>query len=181
VSADLTTVIVAALGLVGTLTSPALTQRAALKARREEVEAQRAERAEARLSEEMELRRRTYVDLNARARHYRSAALDHLSALAASRGHPDDTRLELDAARRAFAECHSQAQMIVPDGILRLATETSRKLGDAYRLLTRDPSDVDLHGAKAYVEATLGEALWIFRAAMRADLGILEDEPNPDS
>ncbi|MEV5751694.1 hypothetical protein AB0L00_28070 [Actinoallomurus sp. NPDC052308] len=177
-SADLTAVVVAALGVAGTLVSPLLAQRAALKARQVEAAIQRADRAEdlneERRRELISQRRQTYADLNARARHYRSAALEHLAALLGVRGTADRTRLELDGARNAFAECFSQAQMIVPDEILELSAEVSRKLGWGYRMLARAAEESDLDEASDYIENVVISAIFAMRAAMREDLGIVE-------
>lgn len=190
-SANLTAVVVATVGVVGTLIAPILAQRGGLTARRAEAEIQRVERAEQREEkaeersdaadyEAVERRRQVYAELNARARNYRSAALDYLSALrrgANGQGSIGETRGELDAARKAFAQCHSEAQMIVPDEILEMSTKVSRELGSSYRLLIQAASEDDFQAANDYIQDTTGEALWLMRAAMRKDLGVTGEEP----
>jgi hypothetical protein len=73
-NANLTTVLVAILGVFGTLSSPLLGQRIAARARQQEFDLQRQQRLEARDAarqrEAFEERRTIYARLNTAARHY---------------------------------------------------------------------------------------------------------------
>lgn len=170
---------VAAAGVGGLVAAAAsyLTGRADGRRQRE---SRREEQSEAARKDSLALRRITYTELCSAARHYRSALLDYVEAPhdpLSSQDRVGDERLlaearqGLEAARQAFAECHSTSQMIVPDTILRKATDSSRALGDAYRALVRT-SRIELDPVRLFIEDKVGKELWELRAAMRADLGI---------
>ena len=179
-STDLSAVIVAAFGVAGTVTAPIFAQRAALRARRVEAEIQRQDRTEDRQlalrKEQLEERRHVYAALNSAARHYRSASLDYVAALDSGQD-SEEARRQLEVARQTFADCHSKAQMSIPDHILTTATEASRALGNVYRVLTRGDNEINLVAVAQLIESRVGEALWNLRAAMRADLEVSNPVP----
>ncbi|MFF4284373.1 hypothetical protein ACFY0R_03490 [Streptomyces sp. NPDC001633] len=71
---------------------------------------------------------------------------------------------------------HTEAQMVLPDGVLAAASTVNRGLGDLYGLLKRLDGGVGEQGESvaAAREDTrrLWDALWRMRHVMRIDLGI---------
>lgn len=122
----------AVVGVVGTLLSALLTQRAADRSRQHERE--RAELARERRGEAKELRA-CYVALNTAARQYLAALTDQVHALGR-----DDTapvRQRLAEARDQHRDVYAEAQLRVPDRVLDLAGDLSRELGTVYGMVRR--------------------------------------------
>ncbi|WP_274912098.1 hypothetical protein [Streptomyces sp. WZ-12] len=161
--------VVAAVGVVGTLLSALLTQRAAERSRRREQE--RAERARARETEE---RRACYVALNTATRQYLAALTDQFHALSRTED-PRVARQRLTEARDLHRDVYAEAQMRLPDPVLALAGEVTHALGTLYGRLRRldegspRPGD-SLDTVRGEVDA-LWERLRDLRRGMRADLG----------
>ncbi|MCT9075987.1 hypothetical protein [Streptomyces fulvoviolaceus] len=166
-----TALLVAVAGVVGTLLSALLTQRAADRSRQREQE--RAEQLRKRRSEAQELRS-CYVALNTSARQYLSALTDHLHAL----GRDEDlrsVRQRLTEARDQHRDAYAEAQMRVPERVLELAGGLSHGLGAVYGMVRRLDDGVPRAGdSPAAVQAGI-DALWgglrAMRRALRADLG----------
>ncbi|MFB7631054.1 hypothetical protein ACFC0M_08900 [Streptomyces sp. NPDC056149] len=161
--------VVAAVGVVGTLLSALLTQRAAERSRRREQE--RAERARARETEE---RRACYVALNTATRQYLAALTDQFHALSRTED-PRVARQRLTEARDLHRDVYAEAQMRLPDPVLALAGEVTHALGTLYGRLRRldegNPRPGDsLDTVRGEVDA-LWERLRDLRRGMRADLG----------
>ncbi|WP_237532309.1 hypothetical protein [Streptomyces sp. SID8352] len=163
--------VVAVVGVIGTLLSALLTQRAAERSRRREQE--RAERVRER-AREIEERRDCYVALNAASRQYLAALTDQLHAL----GRPEDTeavRPRLTEARDLHRDVYAEAQMRLPEPVLVPAGEVAHALGALYGRLRRLDDGTPRHGDA--LDAVPGEidALWEslreLRRAMRRDLG----------
>ena len=163
--------IVALVGVVGTLLSALLTQRAAERSWRREQE--RAERAQAR-TREAEERRTCYVALNTASRQYLAALTDQLHALIRTED-PRAVRQRLTEARDLHRDVYAEAQMRLPDPVLALAGEVTHALGTLYGRLRRlddgvpRPGD-SLDAAQGEIDA-LWERLRELRRGMRADLG----------
>ncbi|MFJ9929017.1 hypothetical protein ACIRU5_23660 [Streptomyces misionensis] len=172
--------VVAVVGVVGTLLSALLTQRAAERSRRHEQE--RAERARARERQAAQ-RLACYVALNTAARQYLAALTDQLHAL---RGTEDSraVRQRLTEARDVHRDVYAEAQMRLPDPVLALAGEVTHALGTLYGRLRRLDDGVSRPGdspdtAQAEIDA-LWERLRELRRGMRADLGASEAaRPDP--
>ncbi|MFG2881610.1 hypothetical protein ACGFYV_04680 [Streptomyces sp. NPDC048297] len=163
--------LVAVVGVVGTLLSALLTQRAADRSRQREQE--RAEQVRARRGEAQELRS-CYVALNTSARQYLAALTDHVHAL----GHEGDlrsVRQRLTEARDQHRDAYAEAQMRVPERVLELAGGLSRDLGAVYGMVRRLDDGVPRAGDSAAAVQRSIHALWgglrEMRGAMRADLG----------
>ncbi|TWV58089.1 hypothetical protein FRZ03_01405 [Streptomyces misionensis] len=172
--------VVAVVGVVGTLLSALLTQRAAERSRRHEQE--RAERARARERQASE-RLACYVALNTAARQYLAALTDQLHALSRTED-PGAVRRRLTEARDVHRDVYAEAQMRLPDPVLVLAGEVTHALGALYGRLRRlddgvpRPGD-SLDAAQAEIDA-LWERLRELRRGMRADLGASEAaRPDP--
>ncbi|MEV5311205.1 hypothetical protein [Streptomyces sp. NPDC052610] len=166
-----TATLVAVVGVVGTLLSALLTQRAADRGRRREQ--QRVEELWERRSEALELRA-CYVAVNTAARHYLAALTDVLHALGRETELPS-VRQRLTAARDQHREVYAEAQMRLPDRVLGPAATVSHELGALYGMVRRLDDGVPGPGdSPAAVQRDI-DALWErlreMRRAMRADLG----------
>ncbi|WP_353940751.1 hypothetical protein ABII15_03400 [Streptomyces sp. HUAS MG91] len=171
---------VAVVGVLGTLLSALLTQRAADRSRRREQE--RAERARA-LAREAEERRAGYVALNTASRQYLAALTDLVHTLLRAEDAPA-VRQRLTEARDVHRDVYAEAQMRLPDTVLDLAGEITHALGTVYGRLRRlddgDPRPGDsLDAARAEIDA-LWERMRVLRRGMRSDLGVA-DQPAPDT
>ncbi|MFD3521810.1 hypothetical protein [Streptomyces sp. NPDC058653] len=163
--------IAAVVGVVGTLLSALLTQRAAERGRSEEQE--RAERARAKALETEE-RRSCYVALNSASRQYLAALTDQLHALTRTED-PRSVRQRLTEARDLHRDVYAEAQMRLRDPVLTLAGEVTHGLGTLYGRLRRLDDGVPRAGdspdaAQGEIDA-LWERLRELRRGMRADLG----------
>ncbi|MEU6844235.1 hypothetical protein ABZ930_20440 [Streptomyces sp. NPDC046716] len=173
--------VVAVVGVLGTLLSALLTQRAADHSRRREHE--RAERARTR-AREAEERRAGYVALNTASRQYLAALTDQVHTLLRGEDAPT-VRQRLTEARDVHRDVYAEAQMRLPDTVLDLAGEVTHALGTVYGRLRRlddgDPRPGDsLDVARAEID-TLWERLRVLRRGMRSDLGVVPDRPAPDA
>jgi hypothetical protein len=167
---------VALIGVVGTLLSALLTQRAADRSRQREQE--RAERLRARRSE-TEAQRSTCVALNTAARQYLAALTDQFHALGGTED-PGRTGRRLIEARDLHREAHAEAQLRLPERVLVVAGEVSHGLGALYGRLRRLADgtarpDESPAAAKADIEA-LWDRLRTLRREMREELGAADRE-----
>ncbi|MFJ9867949.1 hypothetical protein [Streptomyces sp. NPDC101165] len=166
-----TALVVAIVGVVGTLLSALLTQRAADRSRRREQE--HAEELQERRKQAQELRS-CYVALNTSARHYLAALTDQLHAL----GRTEDVRVvrqRLTEARDQYRDVYAEAQLRVPERVLDLAGDFSRDLGTVYGMVRRldegAPRAGDSPGAVQQGIDALWGGLRRIRRAMRVELG----------
>ncbi|MFE5732783.1 hypothetical protein ACFQ7A_17985 [Streptomyces sp. NPDC056528] len=189
--ANWSALLIAVVGVAGTLGAALLTQvradrtkrmelRVAADQRREErdhaEELLRAERALQRQRESLERRRACYIRLNTAARQYLTEMTNHLHALA--RGEDVAASLEnLEAARLAYRDSYAEAQMIVPDVVSRPSGAAKSRLNEAYGKLREYAADPTAHAAElGTMEAELHREVWPYvgamKKAMRADLGV---------
>ncbi|MZE76716.1 hypothetical protein GTY57_06690 [Streptomyces sp. SID5475] len=193
-----TALLVAVVGVVGTLGASLLTQSRADRTKRMEMEAaaeQRreerdhaeamleAERARNRAEESIALRRTCYITLNTAARQYLTAQVDFMHALRNGTG--IEAALEqLEARRTTLRESYAEAQMIVPLQVMAGAGAASRRLNAGYGRLKQIAASTpynqeDVNTFEAGVEqswALLSE----MRQQMRFDLGV-DTEPASDT
>ncbi|MCT2591571.1 hypothetical protein LHJ74_16975 [Streptomyces sp. N2-109] len=162
---------VAVVGVLGTLMSALLTQRAADRSRQREQE--RAERERERRSD-TEARRSGYIALNTAARQYLAALTDQLHALSRT-DDVRDVRHRLTETRDLHRDVHAEAQMRMPERVLDLAAEVSHGLGAVYGRLKRLEGGVSRPGDSLAAAHADIDALWdrlrAMRREMRADLG----------
>ncbi|WP_425443721.1 hypothetical protein [Streptomyces pini] len=167
-----TTLLAAAVGVVGTLLSALLTQRAADRGRQREQE--RAERTWERRSGTQELRS-CYVAFNTATRRYLAALTDQLHALGRDED-PRPVRQRLTEARDRHREVYAEAQLRVPERVLELTGALSRELGAVYGMLRRLDDGVPRAGDCAAAAQERIDALWRglreARREMRTDLGV---------
>jgi DNA repair exonuclease SbcCD ATPase subunit len=193
-SADVTTVAVAVLGVVGTLSSPLLTQWVGNRAKRQEFELEAQRRQEDRHEDSrrsvLQERRAIYAQLNTAARQYEQAVYEYLRVISEVAPTPEQ-RAELMEARESFRELYSDAQMIIPDKVLAAAMEVSAGLGEAYgkarRLEQRlsgggaaDDPEETIETARAYCRGDVYRLIIKLRELMRQDLGVSGPTDGPD-
>jgi chromosome segregation ATPase len=195
VGAGWTALLVAVVGVVGTLGASLLTQSRADRTKRMEMEAaaeQRreerdhaealleADRARNRAEESIALRRACYITLNTAARQYLTAQVDFMHALRNGTG--IEAALEqLEARRTTLRESYAEAQMIVPQQVMAVAGAASRRLNAGYGRLKQIAASTsydqeDLNTFEASVEQSWA-LLSQMRQRMRSDLGV-DTEPS---
>ncbi|MFE7107970.1 hypothetical protein ACFU98_40265 [Streptomyces sp. NPDC057575] len=167
----LTALLVAVVGVIGTLMSALLTQRAADRSRQREQD--RAEEVRDRRAEAHE-RWSCYVALNTSGRHYLAALTDQLHALDREAALPS-VRQRLTDARDQHREVYAEAQMRLPERVLEHAGAVSHGLGAVYGMVRRLDEGLPRPGDSATAAQEGIEVLWArlreMRREMRADLG----------
>ncbi|MDX3213966.1 hypothetical protein PV318_00105 [Streptomyces sp. ME02-6991-2B] len=177
-------IIVAVVGVAGTLVAPLTTASIGARARLQEFELQqRAEetaRSHAQELAELERRRQAYIALNSSARLWRIRLMEDYHAFRSGQL----PVAAADEARMAFQNDFAQAQMLVPDVVLEAANRVRIGLADARKRLERLRSGGATHageeGQGVYVYL-LGQwdAITRMQGAMRKDLGVGTGEPLP--
>jgi hypothetical protein len=179
---DMTTLAVALISvggtLGGTLGGAVLSQRASQAQAAEQNQRADRERAQERTDQALQAKRDLYAQLNTAARAYRVAARDAVRA--AERGESSEPTV-LDAAKDAWADQYSQAQMALSKDVLEVASTLNRALGVGYSVVKQLPSSSDLDGAyeraKTWFSGPLSDGVYLLRVALRHDLGV-EVDPN---
>ncbi|MGW4935136.1 hypothetical protein ACWEQH_19260 [Streptomyces sp. NPDC004166] len=171
--------VIAALGVAGTLASGLLTQRAAARARMAELEQdhrhRRAEEERSRRQTLLEKRHACYVSLNMTDRQFHSTLLLHIDAIRIGLD-TDRTRTAMEAARDAMREQWAEAQLVLPDALLPLAAKANGILWKIYEMIRRVEGGHGEHSESLETAtAKLQEAkecLFELREAMRRDLKV---------
>lgn len=179
-SASVTTLLAAIAAVVGTLTSPVLTQRYANRARLQEIEAASQQRLEDREEERRRTslldRRQNYTALHTSAWEFRRALKNCIF--------DEDDSDELERVRQGFVTSYRNSQMISSDPVLRVAVPVYDELTDAYgrvkELLANASGGAELSLARtegrSAIQHTLNtqveDAIRKMRQAMRLDLGV---------
>ncbi|CAL9292683.1 hypothetical protein [Streptomyces sp. SudanB182_2057] len=130
---EATAPVVAVVGVVGTLLSALLTQRAADRGRRRELDLVERVRERRRHAQEL---RACSVALNASARQYLAALTDQVHAL----GRDEELRTvrqRLTQARDQYRDVYAEAQMRLPERVLDLVADLSHDLGAVYGMVRR--------------------------------------------
>jgi hypothetical protein len=189
-SGDLTTLLVAIVGVIGTLGGVLLTQNRADRTKRMELaqaaaqrleERQHAdlqretERAEVREQEAAAARRACFISLNTAARQYLTALTNYMHALLRG-GAVEASGDQLEARRLAYRDSYAAAQMIVPLEVLHAASTVNRKLDTAYGMLKRIETQTDERVELLQAMQDDLSEIWVclreLRRQMRLDLGI---------
>ena len=131
--ASVTTLLAAVLAVLGTITSPVLTQRYTNRARLQEIEAARRQRLEdreaaQRTTSQLE-RREIYTTLHTAAWDFRRALKNCLFDADASE--------DLEIARQAFLTSYRNSQMIATDAVLKAADPVYDALTRTYGRVKR--------------------------------------------
>ncbi|MTE15226.1 hypothetical protein [Nocardia aurantiaca] len=181
--ADLVGLAVAGVGVVGTLGASVAAQWAVLRGKRLDAEIHREQHAEQRdeavRQQERERKQAVYSEFNSAARNYRMQL--HHCVMALERGGPAEVD-QLENDRRVYREVYAQAQMILPDDVLVVASEIDLSLGNSYRAVLclveyADPDAVArLH---RWLDGPVSEAVWLLRQVLREDLGVTTSLTDP--
>ncbi len=162
--------------LGGTLGGAVLSQRASRAQAAEQNRRADLERQEIRAEQALQAKRDLYAHLNTSARAYRVAARDAVEA--AVRGESVDPAL-LDAAKEAWAEQYSQAQMALAQDVLQIASALNRSLGVGYSAVKQLPSsprlDEAYQRARTWFNGPLSDGVYLLRIMLRHDLGVEGD------
>ncbi|WP_406455352.1 hypothetical protein OH768_19600 [Streptomyces sp. NBC_01622] len=169
-TAAVTAMITAVVGVLGTLFAPVLSQR--LTARQRAEDAQVAERR--RLFEE---RRDAYTAMNRSSRHFHTLLKDALHRIRDG-VYTERERDQLEEARREHRDRYAEAQMVVPERVLDASRAVNEVLVAADAAVKRLDRGLTRDGENAeQVMLDLKEAeprLTAMRRLMRADLGVTE-------
>ncbi|MFE9424798.1 hypothetical protein ACFYNO_17700 [Kitasatospora sp. NPDC006697] len=164
--------LVAAVGMLGTLTSPVIGQRLTARTKREEAEAthERARR-EAVHGE----RKAAYIAFNAASRWYRVEMMNFLHAVdEAAVG--DTERTELRASRQAYQAALAEIQILATDEVLAAVGEISTRLTPAFHALKRLEIGAPLPGWSFAETRDFLLGAWehwlAMHRVMRSDLGL---------
>lgn len=178
-SSSTSALVIAVLGITGTLASALLTQYSANKTKMRELERADQQRREERAYQveqaAIESRRACYVALNIAARLYQTALTNYFVAIRAGVV-TDEIRNDVDVMRRDHRARHAEAQMMLPDAVLKTAGAVNGNLGQFYGIL----KEIELGAAASNEILETAEArrarswdlLGEMRASMRRDLGI---------
>ncbi|WP_371502205.1 hypothetical protein OG871_34455 [Kitasatospora sp. NBC_00374] len=176
---DLGPLLIASVGVVGTLLSPVVTTRLSARLQRDQFDAQRAlaldtHRQDGLRAQHAE-KRACYVTLNAASRRYRVVQMNYLYAVEDGRLDDEDRR-ELEESRRAHGAAVAEAQMTAAPKVLDELETISGALSRSYRRIRRlESGQPEPDGSFDEVRAEL-LALWDewkgLRDAMRLDLGV---------
>ncbi|MFE4215623.1 hypothetical protein [Streptomyces sp. NPDC056844] len=174
--------LVAVVGVAGTLLAPVTTAWVSSRSRRQEFELQqhsdRAQRLADDAKADLERRRDIYVALNSGARRYRFLMMEDLYTLRSGSG----TAPATEVARVEFQDTYAQAQMLVPDDVLQSCQEVRVALAEARKLMDSLAGGGG-HDRQKWQEAhtfliRMWDAITAMQLAMRQDLGISEP-PHP--
>ncbi|MDF6061646.1 MULTISPECIES: hypothetical protein [Streptomyces] len=168
--------LVAVVGVAGTLLAPVTTAWVSSRSRRQEFELQqRSEQAKRHIDDaqaNLERRRDIYVALNSGARRYRFQMMEDLYALRDG-ADPDPAT---ETVRVDFQDTYAQAQMLVPDSVLQPCQAVRVALADARKLM-ESLSAGGAHDQQRWQEThtfliRMWDAITAMQLAMRQDLGI---------
>ncbi|MFE1415125.1 hypothetical protein ACFW6F_30660 [Streptomyces sp. NPDC058746] len=169
---EIGSVVIAVVGVAGTLGGAILTQRGSERVKRREIELLRGHEQ---VREQLVLRRTCYMELNRDARQLTTALNKHLHIMR-ERTVEDADRVALDEARDAQRDRYSEAQMIAPDSVLTPASEANHALtrlyGQVKRLERGEPEPGETMESAARAQQEVWEHLRAMRHAMREDLGV---------
>ncbi|MFG3257215.1 hypothetical protein [Streptomyces sp. NPDC048172] len=179
-------IVIAVLGIGGTLAAAVITQRGADRARARELaharQLQQDEREYATRQARLEARRTCYASLSAGSRDLANVMTKALHALENGEM-TEELRADLDRARREHRLCHAEAQMVLPDSVASAASTANRHLGDLHGLLIRLAAGTEQEGESLAVAwenmDALWDPLWHMRHVMRVDLGITDPDADP--
>ncbi|GES31150.1 hypothetical protein AB0G60_12910 [Streptomyces angustmyceticus] len=172
--------IVAVVGVAGTLLSGVLAHRSTLRSKSMELGHEEQQRCEERLAEErreaLNERRASYAALNQHLRHFHQALSRHFLVLEAGHASAQQTQAR-EESRRNLREVYAEAQMTVPDDVLTSGGNLVHQLHRIHVLLSQHEqeatTDEPLSDIKERLERA-SESLYEVRQTMRRDLGITE-------
>ncbi|MFG2861925.1 hypothetical protein [Streptomyces sioyaensis] len=172
--------IVAVVGVVGTLLSGVLAHRGALRSKSMELDHAEQQRREERSAEwhraAINERKASYAAFNQHLRQFHQALSRHYLALAEGHSGTEQTQ-EREESRSNLRNTYAEAQMVIPDDVLAAGGKLVHQLHRIHALLAQ-------HEQQTAAEESLGdirerlerasEGLYEVRQTMRKDLGITE-------
>ncbi|MGW3101646.1 hypothetical protein [Streptomyces sp. NPDC001100] len=193
--------LVALVGVVGTLSAALVTQVRADRVKRLEIDTLRGQHAEdraheermralevadaheqrdeARRAEERARLRACYVAFNAAARQYQTTQINVLHVLRTGTD-VNDCVMAMEEARTVFRVSYAEAQMLLPDPVLDAASVVSRRLNEHYGALKKALADAPRAPAPPECEQRIQSA-WVMlsalRRTMRRDLRVDDAAP----
>ncbi|MFC8535368.1 hypothetical protein ACFUJY_15595 [Streptomyces sp. NPDC057249] len=175
---SLTALIVAVVGVAGTLVSGVMAHRGALRAKTVELDrAERLRREELLADERREAlgaRRAVYAVFNQRLRQFHSVLSKDYLALASGQARPQQGQ-EREEPRRVLRDVYAEAQMVISDDVLSVAGGVVHQLHRIHALLGRHEQgtagDEPLDDVGERLERA-SEGLYEVRQVMRRDLGV---------
>lgn len=175
-SIDVTGVVVGVVGIAGTLGATVFTQYAASRDRQFDTANQRDVRSEERRESVRAAKQAIYVDLNAAAREFRTVGHDYLLDKLRGAGTGDLKQIEM--AREKYRNVYSQAQMVLPDRALEVASEVNECLGYSYRavhdIVNGSDRSMTVENLHQWYDKPLSDAVKLLRRVLREDLGVAE-------
>ncbi|MFJ5776056.1 hypothetical protein [Streptomyces sp. NPDC093094] len=169
-TAAVTAMITAVVGVLGTLFAPVLGQRLTARGRAEEAERDARER---RLTE----RREAYIAMNRSARQFHTLLKDALHRVRDG-VYTEQDRDHLEEVRREYRDRYAEAQMIVPERILAASRAVNRVLAGSDTAVKRLDRGLAREGEDPESAlAALKDAeplLSAMRRLMREDLGVTD-------
>ncbi|MFG2568737.1 hypothetical protein ACGFR6_25255 [Streptomyces sp. NPDC048567] len=175
---SLTALIVAVVGVAGTLVSGVMAHRGALRAKTVELDrAERLRREELLADERREalaVRRASYAVFNQRLRQFHSVLSKDYFALAAGEARPGQGR-EREEPRQVLRDVYAEAQMVISDTVLSVAGGVVHQLHRIHALLLLheqgETAEESLEDIRERLERA-SEGLYEVRQTMRRDLGV---------
>jgi hypothetical protein len=134
-NATITALLIAIVGVIGTLLAPIVSQRLSARARREDFEMQRSQRQDEHYHEQQEKilanKRTCYITMISAARRYRLELMSYLYAV--NRGTVDDgARDRLEEARLAFNTALAETQLTATTPVLEALEPISKGMRESY-------------------------------------------------
>jgi hypothetical protein len=181
-SAGLTALIIAAVGVIGTLVAPIVSQRLSALARREEFELQRLQRNEEHARERekdiLDNKRKCYISFTSAARVYRVELMNFLFVVKHERADAN-ADVKLMEARSAFSVSFAEVQLTGAAPVLEAVMQIRDGLSHGYQAIRRlerdtlkpDESFDEIENSLLNLWTAEFPALY---KAMRADLGIID-------
>ena len=180
-NAAVTALIVAIVGVVGTLLAPIVSQRLSARARREEFEMQRTQQQDDYRRQQQEkvlmTKRVCYITVISGARRYRLELMRYLFAVKES-GVDDAARDRLEEARLAFNTSLAESELTAAGPVREALNPIRKGLSDSYKAIKDLENDIpQVNGSFGDIKSFLLK-LWDAwppaHAAMRDDLGVKE-------
>lgn len=178
-NATITALIIAIVGVTGTLLAPIVSQRLSAHARREEFELQRSQRQDEYNREQQEkvltAKRNCYISIISAARRYRFELLRYLYA--ATHGTVNDaTRDSLEEARLVFITNLAETELTAAVPVIKALEPFRKGMSESY-VATKELEQGAQELNKSFEEirtfvVKLGDAMSPVHAAMRDDLGV---------
>jgi hypothetical protein len=178
-NSNVASLIIAVVGVAGTLLAALLTQRSSVRTKELELKDQREQRMEEERGINLKERRKTYIALNAAVRSYRRAIKNRVFK------DTDQTHAQLEQARQEFDHRYAEVQLIAHEEVLKVAYSVSAELSKAFGRVKqfdddRDKARTDYQAWErkehdqliAMLDGPVADEMRLLRKVMRDDLGV---------